>query len=263
MFFYLSKVLWNFFNPINMLVILLFIGIIFHLLKKKNFYRKIYQITFILFILIAFLPTGTYLLWKLENTFPKPKIITNNVDGILILGSGINESMTYEHQQIILNDRIERMTESIKLMKKFPKAKIILSGGNGTLSKPKLKGSDAAKMFYKLMGIEIDRIIFEDKSKNTYENFVFSKKFINNKNDETWLLVTSAFHMKRAMSVAKKLNLNFIPYPVDYMVGKNFEWKSWYHKTNFLHNMNDFQLATHEYIGLIAYYLTKKSNSMY
>ena len=122
MFFYLSKVLWNFFNQINMLVILLFIGIIFHLLKKKNFYRKIYQITFILFILIAFLPTGTYLLWKLENTFPKPKIITNNIDGILILGSGINESMTYEHQQIILNDRIERMTESIKLMKKFPKA---------------------------------------------------------------------------------------------------------------------------------------------
>ena len=262
MFFYLSKVLWNFFNPINMLVILLFVGITFHLLKKKNFYRRIYQITFILFILIAFLPTGTYLLWKLENAFPKPKIITNNVDGILILAAGINESMTYEHQQIILNDRIERMTESIKLMKKFPKAKIILSGGNGTLSKPKLKGSDAAKMFYKLMEIEIDRIIFEDKSRNTYENFVFSKKFIDNKNNEKWLLVTSAFHMKRAMNVAEKLELNFISYPVDFSLSKDFSFKYWY-RANYSANINYFYFATHEYLGLIIYYLTGKSNKIY
>ena len=230
---------------------------------KKKIYKRIYQITFILFILITLLPTGTYLLWKLENAYPKQKNIADHVDGILVLAGGINEFMTYEHDQLILNDRIERITESIKLMKKFSNAKIVLSGGNGTLSKPKLKSSDAIKMFYKQMGINIDRIIFEDKSRNTYENFIYSKKFIDNINDETWLLVTSAFHMKRAMSVAEKLNLNFIPYPVDFIVSETFSWRFWYHKTNFLINMNDFQLAAHEYIGLISYYLTKKSNVMY
>ena len=262
MFFYLSKIFWVFFSPVNILVILLLIGIFFQLINKK-IYKRIYQINLILFILIVFLPTGTYLLWKLENTYSKPNIMNNNIDGILILGAGIDEFMTYEHQQVILNDRIERITESAKLIKKFPGAKILFSGGNGTFSKPKIKGSQLAKNFYKQMGVNTDRIIFEDKSRNTYENFLFSKKFIGNTKEEKWLLITSAYHMKRAMGVAGKLNLDFIPYPVDFMLNKSFNWKFWYHKIYFLKNMEDFQLASHEYIGLIAYYFTKKSNIMY
>ena len=113
------------------------------------------------------------------------------------------------------------------------------------------------------MGINTDKIIFENKSRNTYENFIFSEEFIGNTKKEKWLLITSAYHMKRAMGVAKKLNLNLVPYPVDFMLNKNFSWRFWYHKIYFLNNMNDFQLAAHEYIGLIAYYLSKKSNIMY
>ena len=111
-------------------------------------------------------------------------------------------------------------------MKRFPNAKIVYSGGSFTTNpEAKLTGVDVAKMFYTQMEIDVNKIIFEDKSLNTYENFVFSKKFINNTDEEKWLLVTSAPHMKRAMSVAEKLELNFIPYPVDYMVHKNYSWK--------------------------------------
>ena len=221
------------------------------------------SLTFVLFILIVFLPTGNYLLWKLESQYSKPNILSNDIDGILILGAGIDESLTFQHKQIVLNNEIERITESIKLIKKFPNLKIIFSGGNGTLSKPQLEGSEVAKMFYKQMGIDTNKINFENKSKNTYQNFVFSKKFLNNIKNEKWLLLTSAYHMKRAVSVAEKLNLNFIPYPVDFRVGKNFYWKFWYHQINFLRNMNDFKLAAHEYIGLAAYYLSKKSSRIY
>ena len=261
MFFYLSKLFWIFFNPINLLVILLLIGIFFQLIKKK-IYKKIYQINLILFFLIVFFPTGTYLLWKLENTYPKQEIANIDIDGVLILGAGIDEFMTYEYKQMILNDRIERITESAKIIKKFPNAKIIYSGGNGTFSKPKLKSDEVANIFYKQLGVNTDRIIFENKSRNTYENFIFSKKFID-ADEGKWLLITSAYHMKRAMSVAKKLNLNLIPYPVDFTLQKDFKWKFWYHKINFLYNMNNFQLASHEYIGLIVYYLTKKSKITY
>ena len=169
MFFYFSKILWIFFSPVNILVILLLIGIFFQLINKKV-YKKIYQINLILFILIVFLPTGTYLLWKLENTHSKPEVMDSNIDGILILGAGIDEFMTHEHQQVILNDRIERITESAKLIKKFPNAKIVFSGGNGTFSKPEIKGSELAKVFYEQMGVNIDRIIFEDKSKQLYHD---------------------------------------------------------------------------------------------
>ena len=147
-------------------------------------------------------------------------------------------------------------------MRRFPNAKIVFSGGIATLSKPKLTGIDVAKMFYTRMGVDINRIIFEDKSRNTYENFVFSKKFIDNKNNEKWLLVTSAFHMKRAMNVAGKLGLNFISYPVDFVLSKDFNFKYWY-IPNYSTNINHFYFSTHEYIGLITYYLTGKSNKIY
>jgi hypothetical protein len=70
--------------------------------------------------------------------------------------------------------------------------------------------------------------------------------------------------MKRAMSVAEKLELNFIPYPVDYRLQTAYNWKLVYivKGRNFLTNLNNFQLAVHEYIGLIVYYLTKKSNKI-
>ena len=102
-------------------------------------------------------------------------------------------------------------------MKKFPDAKVVYSGGETKVyTKKELSGIDVAKMFFKRMEVDIDKIFFEGQSKNTYENFIFSKKFINNANGENWLLVTSAAHMKRAMSVAEKLGLSFIPYPVDF-----------------------------------------------
>ena len=261
-FFFLSKALWFFFNPINILLFLLLIGIIFHFFNKKKLYKIINIITLILFILIVILPTGKYFLWKLESSYSIPKILPPDIDGILILGGGVNESLTYQYQQMSLNENVERLTESIDLMRRFPDAKIVFSGGSTTFSKPKLTGIDVAKMFYNRMRVDINRIIFENKSRNTYENFVFSKKFIDNKNNEKWLLVTSAFHMKRVMNVAEKLELNFIPYPVDFSTAKNFSFGSWYAQ-NYPANMNHFYIAMHEYTGLIAYYLTGKSSKIY
>jgi len=261
-FFFLSKALWFFFNPINILLFLLLIGIIFHFFNKKKLYKIINIITLILFILIVILPTGPYLFWKLESSYSIPRTFPHDIDGILILGGGVNESLTYQHQQISLNEHVERLTESIDLMRRFPNAKIVFSGGIATLSKPKLTGIDIAKMFYNRMRVDINRIIFENKSRNTYENFVFSKKFIDNKNNEKWLLVTSAFHMKRAMNVAEKLELNFISYPVDFRLGKDFSFKNWYYE-NYYANISYFYFAAHEYIGLIAYYLTGKSSKIY
>jgi len=266
-FFLISKVLWGYFNPINILLFLLFIGVVFNFFNKTKLYKTINFITLILFILIIILPNGTYLLWKLENSYSKPEILPSKIDGIFILGGGTNELLTHQHDQMNLNESVERLTESAELIKKFPNAKIVYSGGTPTLSKskPKFTGVDVAKMFYTRLGIDVNNIIFEDESRNTYENFLLSKKFIENPNNEKWLLVTSAFHMKRAMSVAEKLELNFIPYPVDFISRKNYPWMRLYLTSGggFLANMNNFHLAAHEYVGIVVYYLTKKGKKIY
>jgi len=265
-FFSLSKAIWTYFNPIQVIIYFLLFLLVFNFFNKKKIIKIINLIIFILFILIIFLPNGSYMLWKLENTYSKPKILPSKIDGMLILGSGVNPFLSEQHNQLILTESIERITESIELMKRFPNAKIVYSGGSFTANpEAKLTGIDVAKMFYTRMGIDVNKIIFEDESLNTYENFVFSRKYINNINNEKWLLLTSAFHMKRAMSVAEKLKLNFIPYPVDYVLENNFKWKRTYiiKGRSFLRNLNHFQLAAHEYIGLAVYYLTKRSSKIY
>ena len=256
MFYYISKIFWIFFNPFNFLILLLLIGLILHFLKKK-IYKKIYLITLSLLIITSILPTGYYLIWKLENSYSLPNI-PDNIDGMLILSNGIDVKRTYEHNQLILNGKIERLIEPVKLIKKFPNATIIISGNNDTFGK--FTSVNLTKNLYGKFGIQSSKIIFEDKSRNTYENIYFSKKLIDSKN---WLLITSAIHMKRAIYVAEKLEMNFIPYPVDFTKTKNFSFKNFYRRNNYLLNMQDFQSASYEIIGLIAYYLTGKSSKIY
>ena len=142
----------------------------------------------------------------------------------------------YQHDQMNLNENVERLTESVELIKRFPNAKIVYSGGTTTLSKskPKFTGADVAKMFYTRMGVNIDNIIFENKSRNTYENFLFSKEFIENENNEKWLLVTSAFSYEKSNECCRKAKIKFYSISsrfyfeeklqMDASVSKKWEW---------------------------------------
>ena len=261
-FFFFSKILWAYFNPVNILLYLLLIVIFLSFFTKKKLFKFLNVITLFLFITIIILPTGKYFFWKLEKSYSIPKNLPNKVDGILILGGGMNEHLTHQYQQINLNNNVDRLTESILLIKKFPDAKVVFSGGIATFKKPKLTGAEVAKMFYERMGVDVDKIIFEDKSRNTYENFIFSKKYIVNNSNEKWLLITSASHMKRAMSIAKKLKLDFLPYPVDFYLEKDFLLDEWY-RANYSENIEYFKLASYEYLGLIVYFLSGRSSKIY
>ena len=175
MMFYFSKILWFLFNPFNLIIIFILIGIIFNLINFKFFSRASYLFSFFLFFLAAVLPTGSYLNYLLEKEFHNSLIIPENLNGMLILSGATNPSLTKEFNQVVLGGSAERLTESILIMKKKPNAKIIFSGGPAYIENPNLKDSDSAKKFYINMGVDIAKIIFEEKSRNTYENILFSK----------------------------------------------------------------------------------------
>ena len=92
--------------------------------------------------------------------------------------------------------------------------------------------------------------------------FFFSRDIINPKNNEKWLLVTSSFHMTRAMNIAEKLKWNFIPYPVDFRTGKG-KVKFVPTFSRVLQNFNTFNLVSHEIVGLISYYFLGRTNKIY
>ena len=78
--------------------------------------------------------------------------------------------------------------------------------------------------------------------------------------EENWLIITSSFHMKRALNIAEKLNWNFIPYPVDFRTSNTFNERP---SINFLRNINAFDIAMHEIVGIFAYYILGRSNKIF
>ena len=254
MIFYLSKILWFFFNPINLIIIFLFLGFIAKIFNFKKINNFLNFVSILIFIISGVLPTGSYLNYLLEKNFHSLEKNIKNVNGVLILSGATNPYLSKIHDQVNFNDSVERLTESILLINKHLNAKIIFAGGSGSLGNIKLTHADVAKKFFMDMGVDIGRINFEKKSRNTYENILYSKDIAKPTKDEKWLLVTSAFHLKRSMAVAKKLDWDFVPYPTDFKSDKNFQW-SLIQSFNFLSNLSVFQKASHEWTGIIFYAL--------
>tara|TARA_Y100000590_G_scaffold394145_1_gene472958 strand:+ start:175 stop:954 length:780 start_codon:yes stop_codon:yes gene_type:complete len=255
----LSKIIWFFLSPINFIIILFLISFFLKLFKYNKFSKFFLFLSFLFFLLAGIFPTGHWLLYKLETNYQSKSILPYELDGLLILGGPSSSSLTRIHNQVNFNDGGERLTESVLIIKKYKPKTIIFSGGS---SDGNFENSHAyvAKIFFSQMEIDTKKIIFEYKSRNTFENIINSFKIANPNKNEKWLIITSSFHMTRAINIAKKINWNIIPYPVDFKVQNEFN--SFRPSIDILNNFNSFNLASHEYIGLISYYLLGRTDKI-
>ena len=260
MSFYLSKIFWLILNPFNLFIFITLLSIFLYFLNLRRVSLIIFLINFIFILIISFLPIGNFLIYKIEKEYHSNTKIPERVDGILILGGATNPLLFKEYDQISLGGSAERLVESVIVIKKFKKAKVIFSGGSGVINRPDLGHSQVAKSFYKKIGIETNKIIFEDDSRNTYENIIYSKKIAKPKINENWLLITSASHMKRALLIANKNNWKITPYAVDFKNTKNFKFIP---NLKLLKNINSFQQGSHEWLGLISYYLMGRTDKVF
>ena len=260
MTFYLSKILWLIINPFNIIIFLILFGFITQIFLKSFYSKLTYFLAFLIFIFSAVFPTGKFMIYQLEKKFHTNPVFPSQINGILILSGATNPELSKEYNQIHLNDSVERLTESIQLINRYPKAKVIFSGGSGSINNQELTHADVAREFFAQLQVDTNKIIFESKSKNTYENILFSKEIVKPSSDENWLLVTSASHMTRALNIGEKLNWIFIPYAVDFNSHRIFSWRL---SINFLGNIGALQSASHEWVGLIAYYLMGRTSKIY
>ena len=160
-----------------------------------------------------------------------------------------------------LNRGGDRFVETAILARRFPEAKIVVSGGVGTLVLEGLGDAETAPKLFAALGIAPDRLILEKNSRNTYENALFTKQLVTPEPGETWLLVTSAFHMPRSMGLFRKVSFPVLPWPVDYRTsgeeGIGFLRDS---PADALHATTT---AIREWCGLIAYKFTGRIDSVF
>ena len=256
MFFSLSKIFGAIFSPLNLVFLLLVAGALIAVFSKKTG-RSVKVLGMALFILFGLVPLGPHMLSALENYYDRPATMPEKVDGILVLGGSFETAISAERGVTALNDTAERVTTALALAHQYPQAIIVFSGGNGHLMGGQRTEAQDAAAFLSSIGFDDTNVIYEDQSRNTYENIKFSEDLVLPQEGETWLLVTSAYHIPRALAVARKQGWpGIVPYPVDYRTTGKSPWLP--DQFDMLGYMAELQLALHEYLGIAAYQATGK-----
>ncbi|UCI33449.1 YdcF family protein [Mesorhizobium sp. B4-1-4] len=251
MFFYLSKIFWFFIQPLNLAILLLLAGLLAALFGHRRLTGTSSVLAFLILALSAWTSLGAMMLNPLEERFPRPPL-PEKVDGIVVLGGGFEGAINLVRGGYELSTSGDRMVETAILARRFPQAKVVISGGNGSLFLDGEGDADTAPRLLGPLGVSADRLVLEDKSRNTYENAVFSRKLVDPKPGETWLLVTSAFHMPRAKALFDKAGFPTIPWPVDYRTSGK-EGVGLF-RDNAADSLQNTTMAIREWIGLFAYW---------
>jgi uncharacterized SAM-binding protein YcdF (DUF218 family) len=185
----------------------------------------------------------------LEERFPRPAELPERIDGILVLGGPVNPVLSLPSGVSAFNCSIVRVLDAVALARRHPEAKLVLVGG-GFFS---IGYSDAhaTQGFIVNEGIAPARILLEGKSRSTHENAVYAKELLRPAPDETWVLITSAYHMPRSMGAFTAAGWHVIPYPVDFSDPRADLRASF----DLIGLLNDSTLAAHEWVGLVGYRL--------
>ncbi len=254
-----SKILWQIIDPEVLLFVALLIGAVFLWTPWARLGRIMTSLAVVVALLVSVFPAGAWLYHVLENRFP-PLSPPATVDGIVVLGGSFNQLLTAERDQVALKESVERLTTFVTLARHYPDARLVFVGGSASLDRPDLtESADAARLFAEL-GLDTGRVAFEARSRNTYENAVYALALAEPAAGEQWLLITSAFHMPRAVGCFRQAGWNVIAYPVDYRTSKDLDVIGGLALGSSLDSLSD---ALHEWVGLIAYRLMGRTSALF
>lgn len=254
--FYVAKVVNYLLEPLYILSFFLIILTFF--LLFTNFKRlTIFSAKFllILFLFFGYTPFSNFLLNKIEDFIKPSKYPVQQLSGVIVLGGSFDlELESKERNEVLLNSSAERLTKALEIYRKNPRVLILFSGASSKIKPSSWSESDMAKKFFLEQGVRLENLIFENKSRNTFENIIYSKDIIKT-NKGTWGLITSASHMPRSYFGFKRQGLILEPISVDYRTGTspifwiNFDIKK---------GLENWNIILHEVVGVSYYKITGK-----
>ncbi|MBV8925287.1 MAG: YdcF family protein [Bradyrhizobium sp.] len=261
MFFALSKTLGVMALPTNLLLGLGLLGVLLCATRWARFGRRLLVTIMLLLAICGFSPLGNVLLYPLESRFPPWNPAGGPPDGIIVLGGPIDPDLSVEHGTPVIHSAPDRIVAGAALALKYPDARLVFTGGSPNLIANDVREADYAAAVFESLGIARSRLMVERRSRNTHENAEFTRDMVLPKPGERWLLVTSAFHMPRAIGLFRKAGFAVQPYPVDWRVGRK-----WSEILEFSPIADDglgrTDLALREWMGLTAYRLTGRTDAL-
>lgn len=258
-FFLSSKLIWALISPDSLLLIVGVAAWLAAVAGRQHLARRLASFVALAAILIGFLPLGEWLLAPLENRFPSNVALPAEATGIIVLGGAMSPTLTATWGQPELNDAADRLTSFAYLAGLYPNAQLVFTGGNGHINDQDYPEADSAQILFEQLGLSDRAVIYESKSRNTGENARNSKLLVQPKPEEAWILVTSAYHMPRAVGVFSQNGWPVTPYPVDHRSQSGNLLRVQF---DFSGNLSLLSVAVREWIGLIAYRLTGQTSQL-
>lgn len=253
MFFVLSKLFWFAIQPINLAILLLLAALVLTALRWRRSATALVATAALGLVLCVWTSFGAMIVSPLEQRFARP-VLPDRIAGIVVLGGGLEGGINLARGGYEVNSGGDRYIEAAALALRYPEAKIVVSGGTGALMLAGEADADTSVRLFEALGVARSRLILEGESRNTDENAVFTRRLVTPAPGETWLLVTSAFHMPRSMALFRKAEFPVLPWPVDYRttgaegIGMFVD--------NPVDSLQAATLGIREWIGLVAYWAT-------
>ncbi len=209
--------------------------------------------------LCLLLPVDDWVDRPLEDRFPQLTDPPARVDGIVLLGGAIDDVTSKDRNTPTLTSAGNRITSFVQLARRYPDARLVFTGGSGALEQGVANEADYTRILLDQLGIPPTRVLFEDRSRTTRENAVLTQALVHPQPGQTWLLVTSAVHMPRAIGVFRAIGWDMTAWPVGYQTRDHLPlWQ-----LSLGTKLAALDAGAHEWMGLLAYWLRGWTPALY
>jgi uncharacterized SAM-binding protein YcdF (DUF218 family) len=248
--FGLGKLVGFLLHPLAWVAVLLALGLLWQAFGRHRTGGVLHALALVLLLLLGWEYPASRLVATIETQYPVNQQIPDDVKGIIVLGGSTDRSSIWDDgkRSIPLNESAERLTEMTRLMRLHPEWHIVFAGGNGGYFVGDHERSEArlTQVYLAEQGLDPARVMFEGQSRNTRENARYAANLPGVNRSDRWLLVTSAWHMPRAMETFRKEGWNVVAHPVDF---RSDPYVNWRHHS-FKHGPLLWQMYFREKLGL-------------
>lgn len=253
------RLLGRLLEPLILLTILVLAGVVAILFQRLRAALLLQLVTLAVLIVFGILPGGAWLTLPLEHRFAANPALPPRVDGIIVLGGTERIAQSALSHAPMFSDEAPILA-LLALGHRYPEAKLVFSGGMHPRNAPAPTEADIVRQFFQTIGVADSRVIYEARSRNTEENAVFSRDLVHPAATETWILVTEAISMPRAVATFRHAGWHVIPYPAGYLANTDRGLSA---TLDLFGELRLASLALHEWGGLIAYRLMGYTDELF
>jgi uncharacterized SAM-binding protein YcdF (DUF218 family) len=259
MFFLISKLFAFFTLPSNLVISAMLLGTLLLFTRMARAGRWLLVIASLAILVIGISPLGRLMTIALEDRFPAWDASRGAPTGFIVLGGSVSAEIAIARGTAGLAGSAERLTVVPLLAAKYPEAKFVFTGGNASIFGGPAEADQVIPLF-ESFGVPHSRVTIESASRNTTENAEFTRKLLDPKPGERWVVVTSAFHMPRSIGSFRAAGFDVEAYPVDYRTtgsdgGDLFQ--------NFGSGFGFVDISTRLYLVMLMYRLAGRSSELF